>query len=723
MIETGATLLRRPKGRTLDEFLQGGKLEPAEQTLLEACTSGDWAPIPADGETTRPGSPNESNCVRAGFLRFLALGGDTNAVLHERALRIKGAWIEGTLDFEGCQVPAWLEFEACTITGSLKVVDAEIKGLNLKDTSVSAIEGDRLHCRSAFALTDGTLVKRKVELSVARIDGDLLCLGCQISGADGAAFGALRAEIKGSVILANGFSAKGLVDFSGANIAGDLLCSGGHFKGHFDKANGTRGLALRLDQAKISSSIYLGCSEYEAKAGDKKAKKKACFHASGGVSMYTGRIGADLDCRGGRFKGSAENAALSLDGTEIKGGVFLTSDKEQQFHAMGLVRLETTKIRSDLVCTGGRFVGWVTKFKNKSAGVPAGRKQGLALSGDRANISGSVLLGSGFDATGGVGFRFATIGGDLGCGDGKFKSSHYYALNLEHSQIKGTFRFRDVSAMMGSIMFTAAHVAGLIDDEASWNKGKGLELDGFRYARFVREPYLADGKWTNPAPVDAASRIRWLDSLAKQHWRGNFKPEPWDVLITVLRETGHAEAAKEVAIAKNRRQLTQSGPLARLPHALYGRLYGFGYKPVYCLGWAAGICLIWAGLFWCGAEFGAMMPTDAKVMAEVKDSTCAANWVNCGELIGRYPTFNSLAYSLDYILPIVDLNQKKTWGPQIVCKSDSLCPSGMYVPLISDHPFSPIGAVVAILAFIENLFGWIAGGVLAAVMGGLIKKD
>jgi hypothetical protein len=33
------------------------------------------------------------------------------------------------------------------------------------------------------------------------------------------------------------------------------------------------------------------------------------------------------------------------------------------------------------------------------------------------------------------------------------------------------------------------------------------------------------------------------------------------------------------------------------------------------------------------------------------------------------------------------------------------------------------GFGIAILTLVENLFGWIAGGVLAAVMGGLIKRD
>ena len=292
----GAAVSKRPMGRTLDEFLRGdGKLWPAEQALLEACASGDWATIPADqrlrdacdrGETLpdgRPRSCNETNRIRAAFLRFLALGGDAGAVLHEHALRVAGAWIDGRvagartdglLDFEGCKVPAWLEFVSCTIDGRLQLTDAEIRGLSLKDTGVSEIDGQRLHSLGIFALTEATYVNGRVGLNGARIDGALNCAGCHINGDDGNALSVVGADIKGSVSLSNKFNAKGQVDLSGANIAEDLNCSGGCFEGHSVKADGKemRGWALNLDQVEIGASVMLGCSEDKEKADGKEKK-------------------------------------------------------------------------------------------------------------------------------------------------------------------------------------------------------------------------------------------------------------------------------------------------------------------------------------------------------------------------------------------------------------------------------------------------------------------
>jgi hypothetical protein len=47
----------------------------------------------------------------------------------------------------------------------------------------------------------------------------------------------------------------------------------------------------------------------------------------------------------------------------------------------------------------------------------------------------------------------------------------------------------------------------------------------------------------------------------------------------------------------------------------------------------------------------------------------------------------------------------------------------MAPPGAAGHRISLAGLGIAILTLFENLFGWIAGGVLAAVMGGLIRKD
>jgi hypothetical protein len=83
-----------------------------------------------------------------------------------------------------------------------------------------------------------------------------------------------------------------------------------------------------LDQAKISGDVFLGSTGYKEKIGGEETKTVS-FRASGGVSMHAGWIGGNLSCKGGSFVGSNRTQALLLEGTEIKGSVHLSEDKNR----------------------------------------------------------------------------------------------------------------------------------------------------------------------------------------------------------------------------------------------------------------------------------------------------------------------------------------------------------------------------------------------------------
>ena len=244
---------------------------------------------------------------------------------------------------------AWLEFVSCTIGGTLVLTDAEIRGLNLRGTQVSKIEAERLHSEGIVALNKTTRVNGIINLKGARIDGDLNCFGCNINGGGGLAFNAFGAEIKGNVFLNNKFKAKGQVDLSGTNIAGHIICDDGCFECHSVKTDGkeTREWALILDQATIGGSVMLRFTD-----NIDNNEEKTYFYAIGGVRMHTGRIGGNLECGGGRFRGSRQSEAISLAGTEIKGNVFFTSNEKEQFLATGTVQLVNAKISGSTYCGG-----------------------------------------------------------------------------------------------------------------------------------------------------------------------------------------------------------------------------------------------------------------------------------------------------------------------------------------------------------------------------------
>jgi hypothetical protein len=104
---SGADLLRpkRAFGRSLADFCIEGATTPnglhsAEERLLECTRLGETCWIGDE----RPTEATPENTVRGSFLRFLLLGGDEDAPVHEKGAQLFGAFIDGDLDFEGSTI-------------------------------------------------------------------------------------------------------------------------------------------------------------------------------------------------------------------------------------------------------------------------------------------------------------------------------------------------------------------------------------------------------------------------------------------------------------------------------------------------------------------------------------------------------------------------------------------------------------------------------------------
>jgi hypothetical protein len=131
--------------RTLAEFQP---LRPGEEKLREACRTGAICQL----EEQRPEQATEANSVRAAFVRFLALGGDDEAPVHEHGIQLWGAWFKSPLDLEGAQVVADLGLFHCEFAEPPNLRGARIRGsLFLSGSQLPGLNADSLDCEGAYS--------------------------------------------------------------------------------------------------------------------------------------------------------------------------------------------------------------------------------------------------------------------------------------------------------------------------------------------------------------------------------------------------------------------------------------------------------------------------------------------------------------------------------------------------------------------------------------------
>ncbi|MBS3018675.1 hypothetical protein DJFAAGMI_01407 [Comamonas sp. PE63] len=682
----------KPFGRSLRDF---GELNTGEKKLLRACRMGKLAVL-GDGV---PQTPTDENSVRAGFVRFLLLGGDELAPVHDSGVQLQGAYVEGRLNLNGCSIPVGFDLLCCNFNEEISALDARLNGAFILAGSYigNGIVADRMHSTGSLVLSDVT-AKAAVSLSGAKIGGEVLCENGQFEVTQGGAFFAEGAKIENSVNLRNGFKATGEVRFLGASVGGNFDCSDGCFIGK-------TGVALAADGISINGDLFF-CDGFKAK---------------GAVRLLGAQIGGDLVCSDGEFD-NKENNALSADKINVKGNVLLGAN----FKAKGKVRFLGAIIKGDFACVGGNLDVY----------------EGTALLAYRINVFGNFFLRDGFMANGKVDLRGTQVNGDFVCSNAFISLENGIALSLNSAVVKGIFFLRNFE---NPIRLDMSHAnVGVLDDDLNvWRDSS--ELDGFRY-----------GAIGGQASTNGQDRIAWLLKQPERHIdTSEFRPQPWRQLQRVLREMGHTEDAKQVGIAFEDHLRTIGrmglwpndpcdlvrgfkGMVTRTAHYIFGKLAGYGYRPVNLVMWMLAVWLLCGGIYWALARspFNAMAPSDPLVFQDARYSECrptqdkqsdsvethkifaertTGNWPFCSEMPGEYSTFSPFAYSLDLLLPVVDLGQEKFWGSYIPSPDETTAEESVL--------HWRWGYLVRFVAWFETLFGWVSSLLLVAIISGFSRRN
>lgn len=419
----------------------------------------------------------------------------------------------------------------------------------------------------------------------------------------------------------------------------------------------------------------------------------------GEVRLISATFGGNVECDGATLR-VPSGPAFNAEGIEARRLYFRGSECTGRIVVAGA---ELT----DIDCTGMSIV------------APGE----MALDAGAIDVAGSVVL-RGAKITGGVQLLASRIGADLDCTGATIANADGDALQLSRTTIAGAFLLCNGAAVDGVLAMTGASVGSLHDEAASWPAPGNLLLNRCRYGAFIG------------APVDAKSRLDWLSRQTPQRWGEDFWPQPYEQLALVLQELGHEEDARQVLIAKEglqraaRRERVRSPVLRVIRLVVDGVLkvtVGYGRQPLLAFAWLFLFWIAGVAVFGFAYSQGGFRPTSPVVLRQAEWTLCGAETTEQRILAGSgqptngraapgqsqldcfldqweaasFPVFSASMYSLDNLLPVLDLEQKSVWSP---------------------NPDKIPGAVARAFFYLQAILGWTLSLLAVAGFSGLVRS-
>jgi hypothetical protein len=430
------------------------------------------------------------------------------------------------------------------------------------------------------------------------------------------------------------------------------------------------------------------------------------FTAAGTVRMAGADITGRLRFRGATLGGKDNHgSALLADGIKVGGGVGL----DKTCATRGALRLVGADIAGDLRLSGVQLNG--------------SDDESNALVANEIKVSNNVVFGfssrssvaAGSTAQGALSLKSAHVGGSLylkpeklAAGedpDGKRK----VALNMEGARIAHDLVWEPGQPVDGQVILEDAQV-GLLKDNLkkslnghwpSVRPDQLLRLNGFIYRGFGGDHQGEVGE-----------RLHWVGSPDKanpaREWAGRrrakpvndpaatarFASQPYEQLATVYRQTGQDTEARRVAIAR-RTDLRRYGDLKWHRQAgnwLLDKTIKYGYQT-----WRAGVALavVFAAIWLLAilAQHHHLMEPVGSFHGPPPTAT---------QCTGNYPCFYPLGYTVDTVIPIINVHQATYWAPN------------------TDLPW---GWAWALATWIATGLGWALATLLVAGYTGLVRQD
>jgi hypothetical protein len=298
-------------------------------------------------------------------------------------------------------------------------------------------------------------------------------------------------------------------------------------------------------------------------------------------------------------------------------------------------------------------------------------------------------------------------------------------IQISQSEIEGNL-ILSLAKIDNLLTISNLNIIGNIEFEATETNTLNIEGSRFWEQEKLKEFKFDGFKYNHLSVIDLNSEtlINLLNKMPE------FKPQPYKQLAKVLRNMGHNNESDDIMIKYNEELrkkdfVTCNRLFISILKWIYGFTSGYGYKPMRVLGTMFIVWFLCSLFYWNASKVAVFAPNNPLVFQKKDCYQCNVNsdgtplldifswdkydstnnWVLNENLDGEYTTFNPFMYSLDVILPIVDLQVEKDWGQYIAMKDGTL------------NDFTRW------LMWFEILFGWIYSLILVAILSGLAKNE
>ena len=516
----------------------------------------------------------------------------------------------------------------------------------------------------------GARVTGTLNLESAVLDRSLWFFDCtftdqpDFADANGKSLGFIDCTLPG--ILADRFFLKGNLSLNGATVTGEVRLLGANVDGQVDCVNASFSDEGRntftADGLKVGGGLFF---------------RDATL--TGITRLLCAKVDRQVECVGAVFTNQGGDA-FCADGLEVEGDISFQGAK-----MVGETRLLGAKVGGQVNCSGATFTN-----EGSMAFAADGLKVGGDISFQGATMTGETCLSG------------VRVGGQVNCSEAAFMNEGDAAFIAGDIDVGGPLFFTDLKTpVVGGMSLNHASVDSLIADGSGWPDAGLLDLDGFRYRTLGGyEPWKVLLGWIELQPL------------------GQFTPQPYEQAMKVYREAGHIADAREMGIAKMEayRKYGDLSPAERVWLWIAGPLIKYGYKPWRALYYALGVFALSVFVFAYAFDAGHMEPSKERVYLHEcyqleKPTQPCAGWVRPARwwvlaspyrLPVDYPTFNPITYSLDTIVPIVDLHQEAYWLPRDT---------------------KPWGGFFRAWHWLHIGLGWMLTTLFVTGLTGIVKKD